>query len=715
LFKERKSALSREELKRWEGLFAFLKAPLDTLKSVGPKRSATFLRLGISCIGDLLYHLPREYEDRTEPLTISQISPGRKCFFRCKVWKGGPTTIGRRKVYDVYFHDHTGTVRGRWFNFREEYLRKNLQPGKELLLYGEVTRNSYDGYLEVIHPQWEPVGKEPPAGVLPLYPSVQGLHQLTIREVVRTALDAFPKHPEYLPPDMVKEEGFLPLKQTFSKTHFPSIEELRSLKERRSVALRRLIFEEFFFFQMVLLLKRRARTKLKGIPFHPHGELRRTLMESLPFTLTEAQMRTLEEIDQDLSGTSPMHRLIQGDVGSGKTIVAVMAMVRGVESGYQVAMMAPTEILAEQHYLVLQHLLSPLGVRVELLVSGLPAAKKREVLQGLREGVIPIVVGTHAVIQEGVEFNRLGLVVVDEQHRFGVMQRAALKEKGASPHMLVMTATPIPRTLSLTLYGDLDVSVIDQMPKGRKPIKTAIVYEHQRGRMYEFLRSELEKGAQVYMVYPLVEESKRLGLRSATAMYPQLAKEFAPFNVGLLHGQMSRQEKEETMMRLKRGEIDLLVATTVIEVGIDVPNATVMVIEEAHRFGLSQLHQLRGRVGRGEKPSFCILMAGEKGKLSATARERLKIIESTTDGFVIAEKDLELRGPGDYLGTRQSGLPTFRLGDIVKDQKELRKARAWASRIVSSDPQLRLPQHTGIKAYILYSGLWGQAKTVEAG
>ena len=707
--------MPREELKEWEKLFAFLKAPLSSLKRVGPKRAATFSRLGISSVGDLLYHLPREYEDRSEPLTISQIKPGKRCFFRCKVWKGGPLTIGRRRVYDVYFHDHTGTVRGRWFNFREEYLKRSLPPGKELLLYGEVTQNSYDGYLEVIHPQWEPVGKEPPLGVLPLYPSVQGLHQLTIREVMKEALKAFPKHREYLPPTLMKKEGFLPLAETLWNIHFPRIDQLAAIKAGEAPSIRRLIFEEFFFFQMVLLLKRRARTRLKGIPFKPPGEMRKALLESLPFELTDAQLRTLEEIDRDLSGSAPMHRLIQGDVGSGKTVVALLAMVRGVENGYQVAMMAPTEILAEQHAMVLEHLLSPLGVKVELLVSGLPAARKRKVLQGLREGTVPVVMGTHAVIQEGVEFKRLGLVVVDEQHRFGVMQRAALREKGTSPHMLVMTATPIPRTLSLTLYGDLDISVIDQLPKGRKPIKTAIVYEHQRGRMYRFIRSELEKGAQVYMVYPLVEESERLGLRSATSMYSELVKEFAPFKVGLLHGQMSRQEKEEVMLQLKKGEINLLVATTVIEVGIDVPNATVMVIEEAHRFGLSQLHQLRGRVGRGNKPSFCILMAGEKGKLSASARERLKILESTTDGFVIAEKDLELRGPGDYLGTRQSGLPAFKIGDIVRDQKELLKARTWASRIISADPRLRLQEHAGIKAYILYSGLWRQAKTVEAG
>ncbi len=707
--------MAREELKVWENLFSFLKSPLSTLKSVGPKRAATFGRLGIESVGDLLYHLPREYEDRSEPRSISQIRPGRKCFFRCKVWKGGPTTVGRRRIYDVYFHDATGTVRGRWFNFREEYMKKSFSPGKELLLYGEVTLNGYDGYLEVIHPQWEPAGKEPPAGVLPLYPSVQGLHQLTIRQVVREALKALPKHREYLPAEMVKEEGFLSLRESLWGIHFPRLEELRRIKERRSPAMRRLVFEEFFFFQMVLLLKRRARTRLQGIPFSPPGDLRKTLTESLTFELTEAQLRTLEEIDRDLSQPSPMHRLIQGDVGSGKTIVALLAMLRAVENGYQVAMMAPTEILAEQHSLVLEHLLNPLGIQVAFLVSGLPAAKKRGILGGLKSGAIQVVVGTHAVIQQGVEFSRLGLVVVDEQHRFGVMQRAALKEKGASPHMLVMTATPIPRTLSLTLYGDLDISVIDQLPKGRKPIKTAMIYEHQRRRMYEFVRSELEKGAQAYMVYPLVEESERLELRSATAMYPELVKEFSPFRVGLLHGQMHRKEKEEVMMRLKKGEIDLLVATTVIEVGIDVPNATVMVIEEAHRFGLSQLHQLRGRVGRGEKSSFCILMAGEKGKLSATARVRLKTLEKTSDGFVIAEKDLELRGPGDYLGTRQSGLPLFKIGDIVKDQKELQKARIWASKIVSADPRLSLPQHAGIKAYILYSGLWRQAKTVEAG
>ncbi len=707
--------MAREELKAWEGLFAFLKSPLETLKTVGPKRAAAFGRLGLETVGDILSHLPREYEDRSEPLRISQIRPGRKCFFRCKVWKGGALTVGRRRVYDVYFHDTTGTVRGRWFNFREDYMRKTFSPGREMLLYGEVTLNGYDGYLEVIHPQWEPVGKTPPAGVLPLYPSVQGLHQLTIRDVVKEALKRMPNHREYLPPAMVEEEGFLPLQRSLWEVHFPDRGNLVSIKERSAPSIRRLVFEEFFFFQMVLMLKRRARTKLKGVPFSPPGEMRKALLASLPFELTEAQKRTLAEIDEDLSRPSPMHRLIQGDVGSGKTVVALLAMLRGVENGYQVAMMAPTEILAEQHAMVLSHMLEPLGVKVALLVSGLPSAKRREILSGLKAGEIPLVVGTHAVIQEGVVFNRLGLVVVDEQHRFGVMQRAALKEKGSSPHMLVMTATPIPRTLSLTLYGDLDISVIDQLPKGRKPIKTAVVYEHQRSRMYRFVRSQLEKGAQVYMVYPLVEESERLELRSATSMYPNLVKEFAPFKVGLLHGQMPRQEKERVMLQLKRGEIQLLVATTVIEVGIDVPNATVMVIEEAHRFGLSQLHQLRGRVGRGEKPSFCILMAGEKGKLSASARERLKTLESTTDGFAIAEKDLQLRGPGDYLGTRQSGLPLFKIGDIVRDQRELQKARTWASRIVSSDPRLGLPEHAGIKAYILYSGLWRQARTVEAG
>ncbi len=482
-----------------------------------------------------------------------------------------------------------------------------------------------------------------------------------------------------------KQRDLLPLAEALREVHWPANEANIDLLEKKQTAgLRSLVYDEFFFLELGLALKRQGVVLEPGIQFDVTHKYTRPLAASLPFRLTNAQRRVLGEIKQDLMSAHPMNRLIQGDVGCGKTIVALMTALVAIENETQVAVAAPTEILAEQHYLQFHRWLEQLGLKAALLRGKMPAAEKRRILEGLKQGDINLVVGTHAVLQEGVEFKKLGLGIIDEQHRFGVRQRAVLRQKGNNPHILVMTATPIPRTLSLTLYGDLALSVIDEMPPGRMPVETRIVSDAQRGKVYQRLRREIEKGHQVYVVYPLVEESEKSDLLAATEGAEQLKNEIFPESgVGLLHGRMNPAEKEEIMTRFKEREIDILVSTTVIEVGIDVPNATVMLVEHAERFGLAQLHQLRGRVGRGSAQSLCILM--KSYKCSEDGEKRLEVMRATSDGFRIAEADLEIRGPGEFLGTRQSGLPDFRVANILRDGRTLEEARQDAFAYAESD------------------------------
>jgi ATP-dependent DNA helicase RecG len=501
-----------------------------------------------------------------------------------------------------------------------------------------------------------------------------------------------------LPLAVAEQYRLIPRWEALRNIHFPPPgSRLSEFGEFRSAAQLRLIFEEFFFLEIGLALKRKRARAVPGISFRTDPKIRECLKKVLPFHPTAAQKKALAEIVADMRAPRPMHRLLQGDVGSGKTIVALQAALIAIENGYQVVLMAPTEVLATQHFFYFRRLLGPSGYQV-LLLSGSATAREKKVLKKLlREGAVQMAIGTHALVEQDVELPALGLTIIDEQHRFGVMQRARMFKKGERPHVLLMSATPIPRSLAMTVYGDLDVTLIDELPAGRKPIETKLYSEKQREEMYEFVKLQLREGRQAYVVYPLVEESEKMDLKDAESGYAKLKEQFRPYTVDLVHGRMLAYEKEEAMDRFKAGETDILVATTVIEVGVDVPNATVMVIEHAERFGLAQLHQLRGRVGRGAEQSYCFLMADYKK--SAEAEERLKVVEATTDGFKISEKDLKLRGAGDFFGTRQSGLPDLKIADIVRDQEILITAREVAFALAEHDPELRAPENASTRTH----------------
>ncbi|OGP62620.1 MAG: ATP-dependent DNA helicase RecG [Deltaproteobacteria bacterium RBG_13_47_9] len=536
--------------------------------------------------------------------------------------------------------------------------------------------------------------------IVPIYSETEGLHQRTLRRLMKNILDGYADELRSpIPQEIVRGKDLIEFQEAFRRVHFPPDEEsMEDLNLYRSDGHRRIIFDELFFLELGLAMKRRGAALKKGISFRTDGYLPEKLLKQLPFQLTSSQKRVLAEIKEDMEKPHPMNRLIQGDVGSGKTMVALLACLYGVECGYQAAIMVPTEVLAEQHYLNLHQWVEPLGVRVALLTSSIRSSEKEDLYRQIRQGDIQMVIGTHAVIQEAVQFHRLGVAIIDEQHKFGVVQRGLLKKKGAEPDILVMTATPIPRTLAMSIYGDLDVSLIEELPAGRMPVKTKVFHESTRGKVYRILEEEVRKGRQAFIVYPLVEESEKLDLRDASRMAEHLQKQVFPeFRIGLLHGRMKCDEKEAIMMEFKEGKIQILVATTVIEVGIDIPNASVMVVEHAERFGLSQLHQLRGRIGRGSYPSHCLLLA--QSRSSEEARARLRAMERTTDGFQIAEEDLILRGPGEFFGIRQSGLPDFRIAHVIRDARILEEARREAFQLVQEDPELEHP--LGLKEMLI--------------
>jgi len=538
--------------------------------------------------------------------------------------------------------------------------------------------------------------------IVPIYSETEGLYQRTLRRLMKTVLEGYADElSSSIPSEVVERQGLIDFSEAFRRVHFPSDgESIDLLNLQRSDGHRRIIFDEFFFLELGMALKKRGVALETGISFRTDGVLVQKLLNLLSFKLTRAQERTLTEIKEDLEKPHPMNRLIQGDVGCGKTVVALLTCLYVVECGYQAAIMAPTEVLAEQHFLNLHRWLEPLGVNVALLTSSIKGSEREELYQRIRNGDIQLVIGTHAMIQEAVEFHRLGLAIIDEQHKFGVVQRGLLKKKGGNPDVLVMTATPIPRTLAMTIYGDLDVSLIDEMPPGRISVETKVYPESARSRVYRTVEEEVGKGRQVFIVYPLVEESEKLDLKDATRMAEHLQKDVFPeFRIGLLHGRMKSDEKEAIMMEFKDGRIQILVATTVIEVGIDIPNASVMVVEHAERFGLSQLHQLRGRIGRGRYPSKCILLAQYRS--SEEAKIRLRAMEKTTDGFKIAEEDLALRGPGEFFGIRQSGLPDFRVAHIIRDTPILIEARKEAFRLIQEDSELLHPSHAGVKDILI--------------
>jgi ATP-dependent DNA helicase RecG len=673
------------------------------LKGVGPARAEVLASHGIHTVEDLLYYTPFRYEDRTRVTPIRDLVPGQTATILARVLTGGlMRTRNGIYIYDLSASDASspqgrGMIRCKWFN--AAYLEKNkvFRPGQRVFFYGKTDIDRYGtGNLQIIQPQFEilPESESQPGRdslevgrVVPIYESIGTLRGRILRRLMRAALELLDEPiPDWLPPTVRARNKLIDRSTALTGTHFPDPQEsLDALARYRTPAQTRLIFEDFFNVLTGLALKRRRSKETPGIQFRITGGLREKIIRILPFHPTGAQKRVLREIADDMCSPRPMSRLLQGDVGSGKTIVAIQAALLAIENGYQVAFMAPTEILATQHYLYMRQLLQPLPCRVDLLISARKHSEKSEIKKRMAGGTLDLVVGTHALIEKDVEFARLGLVVVDEQHRFGVMQRYRLIRKGRPPDVLVMTATPIPRTLALTLYGDLDVSVIDELPPHRTPIQTRLLGESDRQRAFEFVREKVRRGGQAYVVYPLIEESAQLDLRPAVRMHEQLSRNVFPeFRLALLHGRLPGQEKEQIMQAFKRGDVQIMVATTVIEVGVDVPNATVMLIEHAERFGLAQLHQLRGRIGRGESKSYCLLLAG--GPRTETADERLRALVDTTDGFRLAELDLKIRGPGEFFGTRQWGIPAFRIGNLVRDQDILEQARREAQEFVDRAP-----------------------------
>jgi ATP-dependent DNA helicase RecG len=667
-----------------------LASALQFLKGVGPRRAADLQRVGLATVEDLLYRFPIRYEDRGSFQTIAALRPGNVASILGEIISCGirPTRRPRFKIFEMLVRDRTGALRAIWFN--QPFLADVFQPHQRVILYGRLELSSHG--LQLQNPQYELLkaadGDEDAiedetlhtGRIVPVYEKTGNLTTKMQRVLVHQALSQLPAElPDPLPRAIRDRQRLIDRRRALSEVHFPpqgtNLDELNAF---RSAAQRRLIFEEFFLFQLGVVLRRRsADAERKPRPVIITDEIRESARRVLPFKLTGDQKKAIAEIVGDMKRPQPMNRLLQGDVGSGKTIVALMAALVAMENGLQVAFMAPTEILAEQHFINIRRLLEPSRFRLALLTGATPARQRRELQAELSGGSLQMVVGTHALIEEPVGFRELGLVVIDEQHRFGVMQRAAMRSKGLHPDVLVMTATPIPRTLALTAYGDLDTSIMREMPPGRHAIKTIAKPESRRDEIYEFLRRQLDEGRQAYVIYPLVEESAKVDLKAATEMADHLAQEIFPaYRVGLLHGKMKQDAKERVMGAFARGELDVLVATTVVEVGVDVSNAAVMLIEHAERFGLSQLHQLRGRVGRGAHQSYCVLLY--QAPLTEQSRARLAALTETTDGFDIAERDLQLRGPGDFFGTRQSGLPTLRVGDLLRDHQLMEQGRLEA-------------------------------------
>jgi len=675
-----------------------LQTDVRMVKGVGPQRAELLAKRGIFTLEDLLNYLPFRYEDRIHFSKIKDVQPNGTYTLRARVMSGQAIRgmYGRDAIYHLLVQDDSGSLPCKFFH--GGYLEGRLKPGQQLILHGKVEIDKLrPARREMVNPQIEVLTGEEVDSVemgriVPIYEAVGTFGTRQIRRAIYAMLQNLdPNIPDVLPPSLLQRLQYPSRRDALIQTHFPKAgESLEALNLFRSPAQLRLIFEEFFLYQLSLALGRKAVRKENAIAFRVREDkVREALKRILPFKPTNAQKRVLAEIAADLEKPVPMNRLLQGDVGSGKTIVALQAAVIAIENGCQTALMAPTEILAVQHFLSARRILAPGGYTAELLISGLKPSEKSAARERIRSGEAQLVIGTHALIEDDVEFHRLGFVAIDEQHRFGVLQRKRLMDKAArhgnAPHVLVLTATPIPRTLSLTLYGDLDVSVLDELPPGRTPIETRTTNEQHLPGVWEFLRREVAAGHQGYVVYPVIEESK-LELKAAMEEYERLSKTVFPkLKVGLLHGRLSSDEKEDMMQKFRRNEVQILVATTVVEVGVDVPNATVMIIEHAERFGLAQLHQLRGRIGRGAQQSHCILVA--PGRMTDDARARLETMVRTSNGFEIAETDLQLRGPGEFFGTRQSGQLGFHVASLLRDRELLESARKEAFAVAEEPAQ----------------------------
>ena len=679
------------------------------VKGIGPRLAEVLATKGIHTVDDLLHYLPFRYEDRLNPRSISELRAGEMATVIAEVRNSGLFRTRRMPIFQMTAGQGRARLKCIWFN--ATYLRDRFKPGQMVALYGKVEQDYRGGELQLTQPQFEIIGEPSEDGstdsaeqtfaaslemgrIVPIYESA-GQGRLTsrwFRRIIHTALQNLtPDLPEPIPAAVRRHLSLISSREALHKVHWPEPgESLEDLQSSRTPAHIRLIFEELFFVELGLELKRREQKAQTGIAFQLNDSVRSAIKRILPFHPTAAQKRVLKEIASDMEKPFPMRRLLQGDVGSGKTIVAFEAAIIAMENGCQVALMAPTEILAQQHYFSARRILEGVGYRVVLLTGSLEDDRKREIRRHIAQGNAQLVIGTHALIEQKVEFAKLGLVIVDEQHRFGVLQRFKLMKKSdgsasaaqGEPDVLVMTATPIPRTLALTLYGDLDVSVIDEMPPGRTPIVTRRVSDDRSSEVWDFVRKQAAAGHQIYVVYPVIEENEERELKAAIKMYKELSQRVFPqLRVGLLHGRMEADLKDQVMRMFQKGELDILVSTTVIEVGVDVANATMMVIEHAERFGLAQLHQLRGRIGRGAARSYCVLMTG--GKVSEDGERRLDAMVRTGDGFQIAELDLELRGPGEFFGTRQAGLPSFQVANLIRDRQLLEAAKLEAAAVLA--------------------------------
>ncbi|MFQ6613671.1 MAG: ATP-dependent DNA helicase RecG [Fidelibacterota bacterium] len=671
---------------------------LQFLKGVGPARAQALSQAGIDTVEDLLYYFPRRHLDRTVVTPIQSLVAGETATVVGKIVACGEKPTRRRKLFQAILSDGTGQLNLVWFR-GVDYMKRSMKIGDQLAASGKV---DFYGGFQMVHPEYDKLNAEDDplnsGKIVPLYPLTAGLKkvrldQRPLRRILQSVLSGLPEIPDLFPPAFLQQYGLTSRDNAFRWIHFANSE------DQLTSAVHRFKFDEHFFLQLLMALRRKAVQSETTTALPRAGKLVKAVFTSLAFSLTAAQKRVLSEIRQDLAKTTPMNRLLQGDVGSGKTVVAVFAAVIAVENGVQAAIMAPTEILARQHFQSFSRYLEAVNIPCALLVGKTASAERKKLLEALREGRLPVVVGTHALIQDDVAFQRLGLVIIDEQHRFGVVQRGNLLQKGYHPHVLAMTATPIPRTLALSYHGDMDVSVIDEMPRNRQPVITRVVLPERLDKVYQFIRDQIAQGRQAMIVYPLVEESEKSDLAAAVKARESLAKtEFKAFPVGLLHGRQKKEEKETVMTAFAENRLPVLIATTVIEVGIDIPNATVMMIEHADRFGLTQLHQLRGRVGRGTDKGYCILV---KRNHTEIAERRLKIMEETTDGFAISDADLKLRGPGEFFGLKQSGFIRFKIADLVHDGLIIRQARQAAFDLIKRDSHLRHREHLALRNHFL--------------
>jgi ATP-dependent DNA helicase RecG len=686
-----------------------LALPLKDLKlRISPRLLGTLKKKQLLTVGDVLFLAPRSYEDRREFKKIAQLVVEERSTILVEVKHAGEQPVsGGRRQFRAVLADASGTIAAVYFQ-SAPWLKARFPVGKKLVVTGEVKR-SVHGW-EMPHPDVEPaddVGKSAIhfGRLVPTYAGFERHEQRALRQLTFEIIErVVPQLAEVLPEVLIQKHRLVPFGEALATLHFPAANApLDAVLNHQDAAHRRLAFDELFFLQLRMALRRQGRRTQRGYPLAIDEPMLDEASRLLPFELTSAQQRALQQIASDLRGLEPMNRLVQGDVGSGKTAVALVAAAVAIRNQLQVALMAPTELLAQQLFANMDRWLRPWNVSVKLLTGALRSAAKKETLKALAAGEVQVLVGTHALFEEDIEFARLGLVIIDEQHRFGVLQRQALRAKGVQPHVLVMTATPIPRTLAMTVYGDLDVSVLNELPPGRTPVSTHVFSSRGRGAVYQRLAEQLALGRQVYVVYPLVEESEKIDLKDATQGAHELAQAFPQATVALLHGRMKADEKQAVMAGFRNRETSILVSTTVIEVGVDVPNATVMVVEHAERFGLSQLHQLRGRVGRGAAQSYCFLVTGHSG--SESAAQRLTVMERTSDGFEVAEADLEIRGPGEFLGTRQSGMPELAMADVVRDQALLSRIQDDARAIAAADPTLSEPQHRQLADALEY--FWG--------